>query len=118
MVHADPNQLTVLLNNLVENALRYTPADGVVDVEACLVEGRPTLMVTDTGPGIPEADRGRVFDRFYRCEDAQSQARDGSGSGLGLAIVKSIADRHHARVVLSTPPSGQGLQARVIFPAG
>lgn len=117
-VHADPNQLTVLLNNLVENAFRYTPAGGVVDVEASLVAGQPTLTVTDTGPGIPEADRERVFDRFYRCEDAQSQARDGSGSGLGLAIVKSIADRHQARVVLATAPSGQGLQARVIFPQG
>lgn len=115
VVQGDAAQLTVLLNNLVENALRYTPAGGVVDVAASIEQGRAQLRVSDTGPGIPAADRERVFDRFYRCENAQAQSRDGSGSGLGLAIVKSIADRHGAKVVLATAAGGHGLDARVTF---
>ncbi|RZK99488.1 MAG: two-component sensor histidine kinase [Rubrivivax sp.] len=114
-VQGDAAQLTVLLNNLVENALRYTPAGGVVDVAVSTEQGHARLRVSDSGPGIPEAERERVFDRFYRCEDAQAQSRDGSGSGLGLAIVKSIADRHGASVTLATAPSGRGLEVRVAF---
>jgi two-component system, OmpR family, sensor kinase len=113
-VHGDTGQLTVLLNNLVENALRFTPQGGVVDVDALVLEGRPTLKVTDSGPGIAESDRQRVFARFYRGEDAP--ARDAGGSGLGLAIVAAIAERHGADVTLHTVASGQGLEVRVAFP--
>ena len=113
-VPADRNELTVLLNNLVENALRYTPAGGVVDVEADLHEGRAALRVVDDGPGIPPAERARAFDRFHRGPDAQ--AREAGGSGLGLAIVRSIAERHGADVQLLTAPSGRGLEVRVVFP--
>lgn len=116
-VLGDPGQLTVLLNNLVENALRYTPQGGVVDVDAVWLDGQPGLRVVDDGPGIPPAERDRVFARFYRGDDASLRARDAGGSGLGLAIVKAIADRHDATVVLDTPPSGRGLEVRVIFPA-
>ena len=115
VVQADPDQLLVLLNNLVENALRYTPRGGTVDVEASLHEGAPTLRVIDNGPGIPHAERERVFDRFYRGEDAQAQAPDAGGSGLGLAIVRAIAQGHHAQVSLHTPASKQGLEVRVVF---
>lgn len=115
LVQGDSNQLTILLNNLVENALRYTPAGGVVDVEAGVHEGRPVLRVIDSGPGIPQAERERVFDRFYRGEAAQTLARDSGGSGLGLAIARSIAERHDARVSLHTPRSGRGLEVRVAF---
>lgn len=114
-VVGDAVQLTVLLENLVENALRYTPAGGVVDVTVAVAEGQPTLRVTDSGPGIPMPERGRVFDRFYRCEAAQALSRDRSGSGLGLAIVKSIAERHGAAVRLKDPPSGKGLEVEVTF---
>lgn len=117
MVQGDLSQLTVLLNNLIENALRYTPAGGVVDVFAVLQDGRPTLRVVDNGPGIAESDRERVFDRFYRCEAAQSQANDSGGSGLGLAIVRAIAERHGAQVSLATPAAGSGLEVRVGFPS-
>lgn len=117
MVHGDVNQLKVLLNNLVENALRYTPAGGVVDVAAGLQDGRPLLRVVDNGPGIAESERERVFDRFYRCEAAHSQSDDGSGSGLGLAIVRAIAERHGAVVTLQLPGGGQGLEVVVRFPA-
>lgn len=116
MVQGDINQLTVLLNNLVENALRYTPAGGMVDVSVEVEDGQPALRVVDSGPGIAESERERVFDRFYRCEGAQSQARDSSGSGLGLSIVKAIAERHSAYVSLATPKAGHGLEVRVRFP--
>ncbi|MEO6032289.1 MAG: ATP-binding protein [Burkholderiaceae bacterium] len=115
-VGGDRQQLMLLLGNLVANALRYTPEGGVVDVHAGLADGHPTLRVVDNGPGIPEAERGRVFDRFYRGEDAQSLSRDGGGSGLGLSIVHSIASRHRATVTLHTAPSGAGLEVRVVFP--
>lgn len=114
-IRGDVHQLTVLLNNLVENALRYTPAGGVVDVEAGIHDGRPALSVVDNGPGIPEHERERVFDRFHRGEDAPTTARDFGGSGLGLAIVRAIAERHHASVSLHTPSSGRGLEVRVVF---
>lgn len=117
MVHGDENQITVLLSNLVENALRYTPAGGVVDVTAGLRDGLPFLRVVDNGPGIAESERERVFDRFYRCESAQSQSGDGSGSGLGLAIVRAIAERHGAVVTLQLSGGGQGLEVVVRFPA-
>jgi two-component system, OmpR family, sensor kinase len=118
VVRGDKEQLTVLLDNLVENALRYTPAGGVVDVEVGMRDERAELRVIDNGPGIPEAERERVFDRFFRGEDASTLARDKSGSGLGLAIVSAIAQRHGASVSLHTPASGRGLEVRVGFPAG
>jgi two-component system OmpR family sensor kinase len=117
-VQADPEQLTVLLNNLVDNALRYTPAGGTVDVGAALLDGHPALVVTDSGPGIEPHERDRVFDRFYRGERAADQAREPHGSGLGLAIVKAIADRHGARLALADGPSGRGLRVSVEFGTG
>jgi signal transduction histidine kinase len=120
VVQGDAHQLTVLLNNLVENALRYTPAGGVVDVEATQLDGQPVLRVVDNGPGIPPDEREAVFDRFYRGRDARTLARDPGGSGLGLAIVRAIAEHHQAQVSLHTPASGMGLEVRVCFtpPAG
>jgi two-component system, OmpR family, sensor kinase len=116
LMQGDKDQLTVLLNNLVENALRYTPSGGVVDVEVGLRDGRSELRVIDNGPGIPEAERKHVFDRFFRGEGAAALARDAGGSGLGLAIVRAIAERHGAVVSLHTPRSGRGLEVRIAFP--
>jgi two-component system OmpR family sensor kinase len=70
-----------------------------------------TLTVDDSGPGIPDTERERVFDRFYRASDAT-----GVGSGLGLAIVKAIADRHGATILLDRSPTLGGLRVQVIFP--
>jgi two-component system OmpR family sensor kinase len=114
-VVGDSNQLLVLLDNLIGNALRYTPASGRVDVVSAEEAGRPVLRVLDSGPGIAVEERQRVFDRFYRGPGADSRQRS-FGSGLGLAIVQAIAHRHRAEVSLCTAPSGRGLEVRVVFP--
>ena len=111
----DADQLTVLMNNLVENALRYTPAGGTVDVGVGRIDGRPVLRVSDDGPGIPEGDRARVFERFHRGTQTVPAAPGSVGSGLGLAIVQAIAERHGARVSLHTASTGHGLEVRVVF---
>lgn len=117
-VRASSVQLATLIGNLIDNALRYTPHGGVIDVSTAVrADHRAVLRVRDTGPGIPPAERSRVFDRFYRGELAPGQARDGLGSGLGLAIVKAIAERHGAQVRLGDPPHGpSGLCVEVVFP--
>ena len=110
-VSADFEALRVMLGNLVDNAIRYTPSGGTVDVALRLCDGTAVLEVADTGPGIPEKERERVFDRFYRRE-----ATHIAGSGLGLAIVKNIADRHHAGIVLENRVPGPGLRVSVTLP--
>jgi len=109
-IHGDREALRVLVRNLVDNAVRYTPPHGSVQVRCRSTPDEAVLEVTDTGPGIASADRERVFDRFYRRAAAQE-----SGTGLGLAIVKAIAERHGARVALSEAPGG-GLRATLSFP--
>jgi two-component system OmpR family sensor kinase len=111
-VAGDGEALTVLLSNLVDNAVRYTPAGGQVDVVVETRDGRPTLRVRDTGPGIPVAERAQVFERF-----ARGRAAAAPGSGLGLAIVRRIAERHGARVELADAAPDRGLVATVTFPA-
>ncbi len=112
LVSGDPDALAVLLGNLVDNAVRYTPRGGRVDVAVRRDGARALLEVIDTGPGIRAEERGRVFDRFYRT------GADGSaGSGLGLAIVRRIAERHGADVGLEDGPGGRGLAVRVAFRA-
>jgi two-component system, OmpR family, sensor kinase len=113
IVAGDADALRTLVANLVANAVRYTPENGKIDVVAAVDDGGPALAVRDTGPGIPAAERDRVFDRFYR-----GAAAPGPGSGLGLAIVKSIADRHRAHVVLGDGLDGAGLGVTVRFPCG
>ena len=108
-----PLQLAVMINNLIDNALRYSRPGGTVDVVVGLVAGTPTLRVIDSGVGLPEAEFHRVFDRFYRAPRANAQSE--IGSGLGLAIVKAIADSHRARVTLHPGYDGVGLEARIEF---
>jgi two-component system OmpR family sensor kinase len=110
-VNGDAEALRTLLANLVENAIRYTPGPGRVDIAVSLVEGQARLSVSDSGPGIPVDERERVFDRFYRRAEATEP-----GSGLGLAIVRTIAARHGASVELADSALG-GLQVGVLFPA-
>lgn len=104
--------LRLLLTNLVDNALRYTPAGGRVEVRAFRSGKDAVLEVADDGPGIPAAERARVFDRFYRVPGT-----DVPGSGLGLAIARQVAELHHARIELADGLDGRGLTARAVFPA-
>jgi len=103
--------LHTLIGNLVDNALRYVPEGGRVAVTVRPADGRALLEVTDTGPGIPADERGRVFDRFYRVPGTP-----GVGSGLGLAIVREIATAAGAEVSLNDGLDGRGLAVRVLFP--
>jgi two-component system OmpR family sensor kinase len=116
-VHGDGEALATLVSNLVDNAVRYTPGPGRVDVVLTREDSRVVLAVRDTGPGISTEDRPRVFDRFYRGASAH-EAGAPHGSGLGLAIVKRIAERHGADVALGSGIDGAGLSLTVRFPAG
>ena len=109
-VEGDRVALETLLDNLVDNALRYTRTGRVV-VRARREGHGAVLEVEDTGPGIPAGERQRVFDRFYRGDAAPT-----GGTGLGLAIVKRIAERHGATVELLYGAGGKGLLAKVSFP--
>jgi len=115
-VLGDQDALRTLVRNLVDNAVRYTPVGGRVDVAVQDSDAPGTthgavLRVIDTGPGIPPDERKRVFDRFYR-----SPGTTPPGSGLGMAIVKAIADAHGATVVLDSDSNTQGLAVTVSFP--
>jgi two-component system OmpR family sensor kinase len=112
---ADREGLRAMLGNLVDNAIRYTPAAGRVTVTVRPRGGGLLVEVEDTGPGIPADQRDRVFDRFYR---APSLDGADEGSGLGLAIVRRVADRHRAAIKLDSGQGGKGLRVSVYFPAG
>jgi signal transduction histidine kinase len=99
------------VRNLADNAMRYSPP-GPHRTAGAQQKGAPLLQVDDSGPGIPAAERERVFDRFYR----RGQAATSRRSGLGLAIVRSIADRHRRRGHLDDSPLG-GLRVTVRFAA-
>lgn len=111
-VEGEPFLLREMLNNLLDNAIRYTQPGGQVTVRVSSGQGSPVLTVEDNGPGIPDTERGRVFERFYRVLGTGTD-----GCGLGLAIVREIAQSHGAQVELTTSPGGRGTMARVVFPA-
>ncbi len=112
-VLADEIDLLVLVKNLVDNAIRYTPAGGRIDLRALGDGSVPRLQVSDSGPGIPPEQRQRVFDPFFR-----TLGNEHAGSGLGLSIVATIAARIGARLQLdwSDPVAASGLQVTVVFP--
>jgi signal transduction histidine kinase len=103
-------RLVSLVDNLIENAVKYSPEGGRIQVDVRPLDGFARLRVSDTGPGIPAELRERVFDRFFR-DPNQVQ----SGSGLGLAIVKAVAQQHNSSVNLSTSAEG-GLMVTVDLP--
>jgi two-component system OmpR family sensor kinase len=104
-VEGQPDALHILLRNLVDNAIKYTPSGGTADISVRSREGKVVVTVEDSGPGIPPDERERVFDRFYRV----------AGSGLGLAIIKAIAERHGATLGLGQSERLGGLSATVSF---
>ncbi len=103
--------LGILIRNVVDNAIRYTPEQGRIKIQLLQNNRSVIFRVIDSGPGIPTELHDRVFERFYRILGTQAQ-----GSGLGLAIVNQIAELHHATIQLSIPPDGKGLQFDVEFP--
>lgn len=113
LVHADPTQIERAIGNLVSNALKFTPAGGHVRLTARRSGHEVRIQVADTGMGIPEADQGRLFTRFYRASNAQ--AGEVPGTGLGLVIVQTIAESHGGRVELSSTV-GEGTTVTLILP--
>ncbi|MHB8494056.1 MAG: ATP-binding protein [Casimicrobiaceae bacterium] len=111
-VIGEPESLRILLRNLLENAIKYTPDGGTIDVAIRIADRSPVVEIADSGPGIPAEERRRVFDRFYRGVGGSVAP----GSGLGLAIVQSIARRHHATIRLDESRRLGGLLVTVRFP--
>ncbi|MGA8051657.1 MAG: ATP-binding protein, partial [Burkholderiales bacterium] len=109
-IRGDPVRLAELINNLVDNAIRYTQRGGKVTVRVA-PEGNPSFSVSDDGPRIPPEERERVFERFHRLLGTQSE-----GSGLGLAIVRDIAILHGASIGLQEDTDGVGNTFTVSFP--
>jgi two-component system, OmpR family, phosphate regulon sensor histidine kinase PhoR len=118
VLHADPAKLHDALRNLLENAINYSPERGTITIAARRQDTRVLITVADTGPGIPEADVPRVFERFYRVDKARARdRRDPGGTGLGLAIVKHLVELHGGKVSAANAPDG-GAVLTIELPAG
>jgi len=113
LIHGHDLMLAELLHNLIDNALLYTPARGRVTVRVSHAEGRATLEVEDSGPGITTENQQRVFDRFFRVVGTRAE-----GSGLGLSIVKEIADQHRADIEFVSPVNAASSVAGTLIRVG
>jgi len=109
-VRGEAALLGVMLRNLLDNAIRYTPAGGTVRLRIATEAGRTSCEIEDSGPGIAPGERARVFERFHRLLGTGEE-----GSGLGLSIVRRIAELHGARVELDSGSGARGLRVRVVF---
>jgi two-component system, OmpR family, phosphate regulon sensor histidine kinase PhoR len=103
-VTGDPAKLQDVLRNLIENAANYSPDGGVITVGSQRRDGALVLTVADRGPGVPDADLPRIFERFYRVD--RSRSRDPGGTGLGLSIVKHLVELHGGTVIAANRPGG------------
>ena len=116
VVPADPGAVRQMLLNLLDNAVKYGPAGQVVRVSATRHNGSARLWVDDGGPGIPRADRERVWERFWRLE--RDRGSSVAGSGIGLAVVRELATLHHGRVWIDDPaPGATGTRVVIELPA-
>ena len=111
-LRANPIRIRQMLDNLVGNAIKYTPQDGRVRVTMSMQGDQIIIKVDDTGMGIPPEEQGRIFEKFYR---ATNTANGAQGSGLGLAIVKSIVESHQGRVWVESIV-GKGSSFIVLLP--
>lgn len=111
-LHASEDEVRVLFANLVDNALRYTPSGGQVDVRLLNRNGACVVTVRDTGCGLPPGSEGRLFDRFFRAAPPEVE-----GTGLGLAIARRIAERNDLGLTVENRRDGQGTLATVRLPA-
>lgn len=109
-VHADPDAIERAIGNLVDNAVKWSPPEGVVRVAVSAGAREAVFSVTDEGPGIPPTDLPHIFDRFYRSPTARSKP----GSGLGLSIVRQVAETHGGRVVAQPRP--RGIEMSLLLP--
>jgi two-component system OmpR family sensor kinase len=109
-INGDEEALRIMIRNLIDNAVRYTPELGIIQIDLVIDGSTLVLSIQDSGAGISKENRPRVFDRFYRVPGTGT-----SGTGLGLAIVKAIADRHRATVELRDAAIG-GLEVKITFP--
>lgn len=112
MIRGNKDMIRELIDNLVQNSIRYNKAGGHVEMFAGIVDGKPQLKVSDDGIGIPKDQQDRVFERFYRVD--KSRSKETGGTGLGLAIVKHIVELHDARIYLDSEP-GKGTDIWVEF---
>lgn len=110
----DPGRITQVLTNILENALKFTPDGGQINLSARCADHSVKLTIQDSGPGIEGEDVNRIFNRFYRADKARN--RDEGGSGLGLAIAKSIVIAHGGQIRAESAP-GQGLKVTIELPA-
>jgi two-component system sensor histidine kinase QseC len=115
-LQGDRFALQTLVQNLLDNACKYTPAGGQIRVSADTCNGNVVLIVEDSGPGIPDEQHERIFDRFYRIGGDQHNSGV-IGCGLGLSIVQHIAELHHATITLQRSAALGGLSVSVTFPA-
>ena len=115
LIVGDRSRLEQVMMNIIGNSIKYTPDGGHIRVSAGVASDHVWMEVSDNGIGIPEKDRGRIFDRFYRVDKARS--RESGGTGLGLSIAKEIVERHHGSIALA-PHQGQGTTIRLVLPIG
>ena len=113
IVTGDAERLREVLYNLLENAIKYTPSQGRIEVAVTEQSGMVAVAIHDTGIGIDADHLPRVFDRFYRVD--KSRSREADGTGLGLSIVQSIVSAHSGRVEISSTPS-EGTTCTVLLP--
>jgi len=113
----DPERMGQVLANLLDNALRHTPAGGTVTIAAGTSPrtGGVELVVADSGEGIPAEHLAHVFERFYRVDTARDRIH--GGSGIGLAIAKALVEAHGGQLTATSPGVGQGSEFRVLLPA-
>lgn len=110
MIRGYRDGIQLMLTNLIDNAISYTPEGKAVRIRIEKMAGEVAVIIQDSGPGIPETERDKVFDRFYRMPGAKA-----SGCGIGLAIVKRVVDLHDARILLENPRRGTGLVVKILF---
>jgi signal transduction histidine kinase len=111
-LRANPIRVRQMLDNLVGNAIKYTPDNGKISINMSMHENQIILKVGDSGPGIPHEEQSHVFEKFYRATNAPEGVQ---GTGLGLAIVKSIVDSHQGRVWVESTV-GKGSSFFVLLP--
>jgi signal transduction histidine kinase len=112
LLTADANRMRQVMANLMDNALKYTPSGGRIDLEACQHEHHAVITIKDTGVGISSEETAKIWNRLYRGDQSRSQR----GLGLGLSLVKAVVQAHNGRIEVSSEP-GVGSLFTLYLPA-